>query len=304
MFVRESECLRRAEDTLLLMHRWGYAPTLDALAEGMLGGRVEPETLRRAVELSKSVRCIDGFLCARGWERLIDSSKGRVASNSRVNPGARRIARDFARDLTRAIPFVEAVALTGSVASGGYEPGDDIDFDLFVRSGTKYICYLAATMIGLRYSWRYRHVRLSPLHRTPLLPKIICVNVVWPSDQSHPFLRQDAGMAFELLHCEPLVGSERFGRVLADNPWLSEYFPQIFERVRVDTVSRQPGGIARFLSALERRPRLLKVIESASRRLAWVAYLVVQAGRKGDPAARARMEFLRRVKYPYEVFQD
>jgi hypothetical protein len=33
-------------------------------------------------------------------------------------------------------------------------------------------------------------------------------------------------------------------------------------------------------------------------------YTLVQASRKNDPVARARMEFLKTVKYPYEVFQD
>jgi hypothetical protein len=33
-------------------------------------------------------------------------------------------------------------------------------------------------------------------------------------------------------------------------------------------------------------------------------YRSAQASRRANPKAVARMEFLRRVKYPYEVFQD
>lgn len=286
------------------MHRWGYAPTPAALADELLGGRVREENLLDAIDRSDSIRSIDGFVCLRGWERLVGPSRRRVATNSLLNDGARAIARDFARDLARMCPFVEVVALSGSVASGGYEPGDDIDFDLVVQKGTKYTSYLLATLMGFRYAWKYRHLELHPLHRTPILPKITCINVVWPEDQTRPFVRKDAGLAFELLHCQPLLGSERFQRVLADNAWLRGFFPQVYDRVWVDDLSRDPGGLARFLSTLARRPRLLRGIEAASRRIAWILYQIVQTGRAGDAVARERMAFLRRVKYPYEVFQD
>ena len=199
---------------------------------------------------------------------------------------------------------MEAIALTGSVASGGYRPGDDVDFDLFVRTGTKYICYLAATLVGLKYSWRYRSTDLDSLHRTPVLPKITCINVVWPTDQTRPFVRQDAALAFELRRCEPLIGWERFRKVLDDNPWIRGYFPQTYDKVAVDRVDRARGAWAGFLSWMGRRPGLLRATETACRRVGWVLYHLTQAFRERDPRAREHMAFLRRVKYPYEVFQD
>ena len=140
---------------------------------------------------------------------------------------------------------MEAIALTGSVASGGYRPGDDVDFDLFVRTGTKYICYLAATLVGLKYSWRYRSTDLDSLHRTPVLPKITCINVVWPTDQTRPFVRQDAALAFELRRCEPLIGWARFRKVLDDNPWIRGYFPQTYDKVAVDRFTGKGGHFIR-----------------------------------------------------------
>ena len=300
----DSEYRQRVETTLLLMHRWGYAPTLAALGDELLGGRVRAESLVETIRGSNSIRYIDGFVCLHGWERLIGPSRQRVTANSRAGEDARRIARDFARDLTRFCPFVDVVSLSGSVASGGFEPGDDIDFDLVVQAGTKYISYLAATLVGLKYAWRYRHLELNPLHRTPLLPKITCINVVWPEDQTRPFVRKDAGLAFELLHCQPMLGSERFQRVLAENPWLREFFPQVYDRVWIDALDRDVSPAGRFLSAIAKRPRLLRAFEATSRRIAWILYQLVQTRRARNPAARERMAFLRRVKYPYEVFQD
>jgi len=253
---------------------------------------------------SESVRYLDGFVCLRGREHLVERSRDRVVADKRLNPRMRAVAHDFARDLARVCPFVQTVALTGSMASGGYQEGDDIDFDLFVQRGTKYTTYLIATLVGLKYAWRHRHLELNAHHRTPLLPKIICINVVWPEDQTQPFVRNDEGLAFELLHCQPLVGSESFGRVLRDNPWLHAFFPQIYRRVWADVVPRESGVLSRFLAALARRPTVLMRIEGASRRLAWVLYQLVQNHRSKDPEARERMAFLRLVKYPYEVFQD
>ncbi len=300
----EAACTRRAEDTLLLMHRWGYAPSVSALADGLLGGAVEEETLLDALGSSDSVRCVDGFVCLRGWDHLIDPSRQRTLMHRLRNGEARSIALEFARDLVSLCPFVEAIALTGSVASGGYRPGDDVDFDLFVRSGTKYVAYLAATLVGLRFSWRFRGREQDALHRTPILPKVTCINVVWPRDQTRPFVRADAALAFELLRCEPLFGAARFREVLADNPWILELFPQAYDRVWADRFDSPSSALAGFLEWVGRRPRILRVLESTSRRVAWALYQLVQASRARDPAARERMAFLRRVKYPYEVFQD
>lgn len=299
-----SEYGHRLEDTLLLMHRWGYAPTITALADDLLGGPIDKGRLAESLVPSETVRRFGQFVCLRGWERLVDPSSRRIALNAIKNEEARATAIAFAQDLVRLCPFVDVIALTGSVASGGYRPGDDIDFDLVVREGTKYVCYLAAVLVGLKYSWKYRHLEQDRLHKTPILPKITCVNVVWPEDQTRPFIRRDAAMAFELLRCQPLYGVDRFAEMLANNTWIREFFPQAYTKVSVDRLERRPGTLARFLEWIGRRPRLLRAVETASRRAAWVLYHFTQESRSRDPAARERMAFLRRVKYPYEVFQD
>ena len=300
----DDELVGRAERTLVLMHRWGYAPTIDTLAASLLAGSVSKGVLSAALAGSRRVTVEADFVCLRGHEGLLCKSRDRVAANGRLNGHARGIAQDFARDLARHCPFLECIALSGSVASGGYSVGDDIDFDLFVQSGTKYITYLMANVIGLRFAWRYRNLESDELHRMPFLPKVACVNVVWPADHTRPFLRQDAGLAFELMRCIPLVGAARFEQVLADNAWLEEYVPQLRARHFADSPSGSPSGLARLLQSLCRRPAALRTLEFLSREVSWILYHVVQGARRRNPRAKERMEFLRRVKFPYEVFQD
>jgi len=300
----DNELVGRAERTLDLIHRWGYAPTIETLAASLLGGSVSERDLSVALARSRRVTVEADFVSLRGHEQLLRKSRDRVAENGRLNGHARGIAEDFARDLVRHCPFVECVALSGSVASGGYSNGDDIDFDLFVQSGTKYITYLMANVIGLKYAWRYRDLESDELHRMPFLPKVTCVNVVWPADQTRPFLRQDVGLAFELMRCIPLWGAQRFRDVVSDNRWTEEYLPQLGSRRTPDCLDAPRSSFGRILQGADRVRPVLRVLEAASRGLSWVLYHVVQASRRKNPAARERIEFLRRVKFPYEVFQD
>ncbi len=299
-----SDTALRAQRTLEIMHRWGYAPALKALASELLGGDVAPEELERCLRASATIIVDEGFACLRGHEDLLERSRRRSVSHRDLNGEARAIARQYAADLVRLCPFIDCVAVSGSVASGGYQSGDDIDFDLFVRSGTKYVCYLLATLVGLKYAWRYRHREFDELHRTPFLPKITCVNVVWPEDQVRPFARQDADVAFELMRCRPLFGARWLLSVLRQNPWLREYFPQLEARSWTDEVPAIQTSAAQLLASLGQRRRVLTVLDAASRYIAWVLYSFVQWTRSGNPDAVARMRFMRQVKWPYEVFQD
>jgi hypothetical protein len=287
-----------------MMHRWGYAPSLEMLASHLLGGGIPPEELARTLQAAPRITTIDGFACLSGQEDLVDPSRARVAMDRLFNGHAKALAREFARDLVRHCPFVECVALSGSAASGGYGPRDDVDFDLFVTPDTKYISYFLAQVIGLKYAWRYRHLPIDEAHALPFLSKVTCINVVWPTDQTQPFVRQDADLAFELLRCRPLYGVRRFQGALEDNPWLRRFFPQVYGRTWPEEHAETLSLVGRAFAAVARHPRLLWHLERLCRRASWIMYRSAQASRRANPKAVARMEFLRRVKYPYEVFQD
>ncbi len=294
----------RIRRTLALMHRWGYAPRVDVLADQLLGGPADEAEVRKILSRGLEFGLREEFACLVGSEGLLERSAERIRNHGRLAEEAWDIARDFTRDLVRSCPFVQAVALSGSLASGGFGPHDDIDFDLVARQGSKYTVYLVAHLVGLKYGLRYRSRKLDDLHHTPLVPKVTCINVVWTEDQMRPFERQDENMAFELYRCVPLVGIDRFHDVLRENPWIGSFFPQVYGKVYLEEPSSGRNLLGRVLAGVMRNPKMAPLVERVSRRIAWRLYRGVQRSRGRNPAARARMDFLRRAKYPYEVFQD
>lgn len=295
--------LARARSTLELAHRWGYAPSLESLAGCLLGGDVPEPALQVAIRRAPDIVVLDGHAALRGYQDLIGPSRERASRDRIRNGEARALAEAFAADLLRACPFIGCLAITGSLASGGYDDGDDIDFDLVVRDGTKYICYLAANLLGVRYAFRRRRARPSSRDGLLLLPKVVCVNVVWTESDTDPFVRQDRHLAFELLRAQPLFGARRFAEILRRNAWIGAIFPQAYNRALADHVAPRPGTLAGLLEGIASHPRWLARLERLARSIARALYVLVQAGRS-DPASRERAAFLRRVKFPYEVFQD
>jgi len=279
------------------MHNWGYAPTVSALASDLLGGGVSIPILLKSIERSEDVVVDAGFVFRTDHQHLVDKSRRRVETHRALNGAARRVALEFAEGLARVCPLIECIALSGSVASGGYESHDDIDIDLFVVDGAKYFAYATALLIGLKTSILHR--------KTYGLRKLICINVLWSRGESHPFCRKDENLAFELLHCQPLLGAQNFQDVVADNEWIDSFFPQIRERIVRETMRfPSPHAIGRIVAWVSQHRRLLKSMEASAKLLSQAAYSFAHWLRRKDAAALERLRFLQRVKYPYEVFQD
>ena len=294
----------RVIQTLQLLRDWGQAASTEQLSEVLIGGDIDTEVLRAHLRTMKGIVLKDGIVGLEGSLHLIPKTKSRLATHRALESTYLEVANEFTEDFLRWCPLVRSIALSGSLQNGGFEEGDDIDFDLVVRPGTRYVSYLIATLLGLRYAWRYRNREVKEVHQTPLLPKITCVNVVWSEDQTRPFSRQDVNLAFELMRCRPLHGADHFILMLANNSWLADYFPQLLKRDWSSEINSDPNPVGRFLLALGKAPRLMRVLDGVSRGLAWMMYQFVQWTRRHNPEARERIEFLRRVKYPYEVFQD
>src|SRR2546422_10836340 len=120
------------------MHDWGYAPTLQALADDLLGGAVPVPTLLLSANNSDAVVMEDGFAFLRTHRNLLEKPRRRVETHRSLNGNARTIAEPFARELSAMCPLVECVGLSASVASAGFESRDDVEANLFVLDGTKY----------------------------------------------------------------------------------------------------------------------------------------------------------------------
>lgn len=286
------------------MHRWGYAPAVEALEENLIGGVPPIGEVTPWLRSDPRFRVQNGFVTLRGHEHLLWRSSARVATDRVLNGDAWAVAQRFATDLVHHCPFVNCVAVSGSLASGGFSLEDDLDFDLVVRTGTKYITYLLATFLGLKYSWKYRGRQLNRMHRVLSLPKLVCINVVWSDDETKPFVRKDADLAFELLRCRPIFGADQFDAICRENPWVTGYFPQLSARRHCNSIQSNASVLWRILRKLANHALALRTLDASSRRLVWCIYHFVQWTRRNDPDVVARVQFLRKVKWPYEVLQD
>ncbi len=245
-----------------------------------------------------------GLVCLRSHRSLLRKSVRRRQSNLLVSDRYLGVAREFAAELASLCPFVKAIAVCGSLATGGFSEEDDIDFNIVTEDGARYITYLMANLLGLRYSFRMRGKPTDRLHQMPLFPKVICVNVIVEESWATPFVRQDEQMAFELLLSRPLHGAEYFRKLLASNSWLSSYFPQIYRKAQGEEVT-PANTLLKSALRLCCRPRLIRrLVDTVCRAISWAFYQYVHWSRRGDPEAVERIEFIRRVKEPYEVFQD
>lgn len=293
-------------ETLRLADERGFALALAELAAWLHGGPAPVPAVEAAARATPGVVVKDGVACLEGRERLVDALRARRAAHDLVAERMNGLAERFARDLATWCPWVESVAVCGSLGSRAFAPGDDLDFNVLSARGTKYLTYLAAVLLGIAYSARHHRATRdgTPALPTPVVRKLVCINVVWPAEQTAPFARQDAQMAFELLLSRPLVGARRWREVVDANPGLVAHFPQLrAEAPRDEPLPRRPLP-ARALAALTRRPLPRRAAERAARGLAWCLWALVQRSRRRNPEALARVAFLRRVKYPYDVFQE
>src|SRR3989442_9309399 len=126
------------------MHRWGYAPMVERLAEDLLGGPLSAEDLRPALARMRDITTQEGFVCLRSHEPLLEKSKRRGESNKRLNGAAKAIAEEFSSGLLRICPLVDCISLSGSAASGGFEATDHLYFYPFFQNGAEDFTYSPA----------------------------------------------------------------------------------------------------------------------------------------------------------------
>ena len=295
----------RIVKTLDIAARWGYGLSVDQLARLLYGGPAPEGEVVRGLRQALGVARENGFATVAGREDLLAKSVERHRTNRALADAYMSIAQEFAGDLLRHSPFVRAIMVSGSTASGGLGQGDDIDLNLLAEDGTKYLVYLTALLLGVRYSLRYRRKFAKGSSFLGILPKVTCINVVWTDAECRPFIRQDAFLAFELFRSRAISGRDHYRQVLEANPWLREHFPQVFERISDDAIALPPRSpLARLQRRLCRDPVRRRWLDRACRHAARALHRLIDLSRERDPEAVRRARFLRRVKFPYDVFQE
>lgn len=264
----------------------GYSLSLSRLSSQLIGGPADPAEVERAVRSSGRLSMRDGYVGIEGRVRSVECL-ARSAPDKELRTIYRRIASEFSAELTSKHPEVRLIMVGGSTSSNGLCEGEDIDFDIVVADGRKYSTYLHALYLGMRYSIRHR--KLTVDRYLGIVPKLICVNVVWEETQVTPFMRRDEQMAFEIVNTEVIVGKDFYERMIATNPWIMDIFPQATPKGQ-DRIEKTPGPI--HVSFKER----------SARWAVFTLFRLVRLSRSFDADKKAKMDRAESVKSPYGIF--
>jgi hypothetical protein len=289
----------RVQATVGLLAGRGYAVTPERLGRLLYGGPADAADVLRAVEGQAWASVVEGRVAAAGAD--VAASVRRQDAHEAAAAHAWEVAEGYVRALARHCPWLRAAWVAGSLASGGFEEGDDIDFNLVVADGTKYLSYLCALAVGLPPTWRERHRAGGHRHGTPLLPKLVCINVVWEQRQTRPFVRDDPGMALELLLGRPLHGRDEVARIVAANPALAAHFPQLQDQGGPAQEPVRPSLVGRLLALATRPAWMRRALDRCCYGLVRGLHAWVRWHRRRRPGLRSHVEEMERHKRPYGI---
>lgn len=160
-----------------------------------------------------------GFVLKDGY--LLTGNEQTIASRcerQRISAAKLASAASFASLLTKLVPFIRTVAVTGSVAYGSADKWDDID--LFVVTDRNRLWISVFLMLI-----QVRLYKLFALRAPHLLP--FCLSYVHDAEGfSNESRRNRANSLFarELLKAEPVAGFEEYRKILQENSWVSRYY--------------------------------------------------------------------------------
>lgn len=299
--AEEGRLSGRILTTLHLADRRGYGMSLAHLSKMLIHGEAAEEEVGRELNGMLEVSNLDGIYCMKGREHLIPETRRRLLRNGIVGKRYEAEARRFAGEYASLCPFIKCIAIAGSVASDGFSEEDDIDFNIFVEKGCKYTVYLFGILLSLRYSVRHRKKPLAKKSATPLLPKLICINVIWEQGEVFPFSRRDKYLAYELLRQKPVFGLEFYNQVLESNRWLESYFPQIY-RKHSSEVKINKGILSRLLRLACSIPFASHIGERVCKEISYFLWKLVQFSRRKNPEAIERVKWVTDMQKPYALF--
>ena len=294
--VESSAIAASVRRTVALVRRRGYALAPARLGELCLGGSIPESEVRRAVATERELALVEGLVVERGAAGAVPAIRARADGHRESSAGYVEMTRAFVRRLVTVAPFVTAVSIAGSLASGGFRTSDDVDLNVIVEDGYRHLAYLVVNVLGLVHAMRHRTKPVDDLTRRPLAPRLMTVNLILERSECRPLARVDEDMAFELLVAEPVFGVEAFRELVADNSALLDHFPQLATKQAPLTVERPGRRASAWLY-----PR---VLDAPARHIGRTAWRYMQWTRRHRPAALARVEFVRATMRPYTLFDD
>lgn len=141
-----------------------------------------------------------------------------------------KVRMKLAKRMSRFIgqfPFVRGVMLSGSISKGYMEPHSDIDYFIVTAPGRLWI---ARTLLVV-----FKRLFLFNSH------KYFCVNY-FIDTQHNEIEEQNLFTATELATLIPTVGKEPYQKLMDNNSWYTNYYPQMNGN-GVDHIKQEPRGI-------------------------------------------------------------
>jgi hypothetical protein len=275
-----------------LLERRGYALSPARLGAACLGGPLPESTVLQSVERDPKLQIREGLVTRRGSGcagASAQRARAHVDAAAAYLPGAIR----FVSALVRLNPYILAVSIAGSLASGGFAATDDVDLNLVVENGHRHLAYVAVNVLGVAHALRHRGKPVDTHSARPLAPRLMTANLILERSQCFPLARQDEDMAYELLASEPVHGADFWRELVSANPGLLDHFPQLAER---------SAPWATEIGATVPRWLYRRSLDRPARWLGGAAWRYMQWTRRKRPEALARVAYVRGTMQPYALF--
>ncbi len=215
VWLNNSASTVRAElEQVFRISSWLDFPfTVDEVAEYFLpglnltGDQVKALFTDRAIDLPFTLH--DRYLLTDISQSIVSREERKLFSSAKLESASR-----FTSTLTRLVPWIEMVAVTGSVAYGSARKWDDIDLFMVTKRNRLWLS-LSLALILVRLG------RLLRIRDADLLS--FCFSYV---HDDLGFLQESSKSKFtplfarELLKAQPLIGIRRYKQILECNEWV------------------------------------------------------------------------------------
>ena len=127
-------------------------------------------------------------------------------------------AASFANLLTRLVPFIRTIAVTGSVAYGSADKWDDVDLFILTERNRLWL----STFLMLLQIRLYKVLGLRAAHLLPF-----CLSYLHDEEgflKESRRSRANPLFARELLKAKPVAGTEKYRKILEENEWVGEFY--------------------------------------------------------------------------------
>lgn len=143
-------------------------------------------------------------------------------------------AREKARFISSWFPFVEAVAISGSLSKGYFDHNSDVDYFIITKPGHLWTCRTFLVVYKKLFLFNSR--------------KYFCMNYFITADNLE-IEEKNRFTATEIVTLIPLYGKEKLNAFFESNAWVTSFFPN---KNRTDFDAIQPIVKKKGIAALER----------------------------------------------------